>query len=93
MAAFSTILGALTIAGGLAYGAYAMGGGGEKPKEPPKPELPPMASAPTPETADTAAKDAEVKRRRMRALSGGKTILTSEGAASSGGAGKTLLGS
>ena len=49
--------------------------------------------APTPEAADMSAQAAVEKQRRMRALAGGKTILTSESPTLSSGAGKSLLGS
>ena len=54
----------------------------------------PMPAAPTPEDANAKAKEAADKKRRMRLLAGGKTLLD-EGNVSGGGTGgaKTLLGS
>lgn len=49
--------------------------------------------APTPEDAKEKARLATEKQRRIRALAGGKTILSSSGPTLSSGAGKTLLGS
>ena len=48
---------------------------------------------PTPEAADDQAKLAMEKRKRMQALSGGKTILSSQGPTLTSGGGKSLLGS
>ena len=48
--------------------------------------------APTPEDAEGRAREAEIKKKRLRSLAGGKTLLTSE-APTLGSGGKTLLGS
>jgi hypothetical protein len=72
-------------AGGIA-GANALANS-NKPKEN---KLGAMPAAPTPVDAAQVAKEETDRLRRMRAMSGGKTILTSEGMGS--GTGKTLLG-
>ena len=95
--AFAPYLGTtLLLAGAGAAAAGAMGafGGGEKPPEAPAaPEIPAAAAAPTPGDANAAAK-AEMERiRKMRALSGGQTLLTKEAPMLASGTGKTLLGS
>ena len=84
---------AALIGGGVAAGVSAM----NQPKQdmtiPQAPPIPPLTPAPTPTTAQESAQAAVEKQRRMRALSGGKTLLTSEGPTLSSGAGKSLLGS
>ena len=52
----------------------------------------PMPAAPTPEDANAKAKEAADKKRRMRLLAGGQSILT-DAAPGGGGNAKTLLGS
>ena len=92
MPASVAILAGLTAAG-IGFGVGAATSGGKKQSTPaPAPEIPTLAPAPTPVDAKEAAREAEVKRRRMQALSGGKTLLTSESPTLSGGSGKTLLG-
>lgn len=58
----------------------------EKLKELSKPTL-----TPTPGDAGEQAREAEQKKRRLRSLAGGKTLLSSE-PPTLGGGGKTLLG-
>ena len=68
-------IGAGALAIGAGVGAYAMAGGFDEKKGPEAvgaSELPPMATAPTPESGDKAAKAAMEKQRRMRALSGNR---------------------
>jgi hypothetical protein len=57
----------------------------------PAPVLPP---APTADDSKAKAAEEIARMKRMRAMAGGKTILTSEAPVlTSGGSGKTLLGS
>jgi len=53
---------------------------------------PAMEAAPTPENAKDVAAEEVKRQRRIRALAGGNTLLTQEGA-TGGGQGKSLLGS
>ena len=53
----------------------------------------PMPAAPTPEDANAKAKEAADKKRRMRLLAGGKTLLDEGGVDGGTGGAKTLLGS
>ena len=99
MAALSTTLGVAAIAGGLGMGAYAMGQNQGKSKFGdlirqvlPKDQAQPL-QAPTPESSEEAARQEMTLKKRMRALSGGKTLLTQEGYSTGAGTGaKTLLG-
>lgn len=85
-ASAGTIGTAVLLGGGGAATAAAMS---HKPK---MPLMSPSTPAPTPASSAEVAQREVEKIRRMRAMSGGKTILTSEGIGSTGG-GKTLLGS
>ena len=55
-------------------------------------KIPSLPSAPTESDAKGKAAEEMARMRRMRAMAGGKTILTSEGMGEGTG-GKTLLGS
>ena len=95
--ASSAIAGIATVigAGALIGGGMALAGAGKKAPSPtpaPKPVIPPIPPAPTPEKAEDKAREEAARQKRMRALSGGKTLLTSEAPVLSSGAGKTLLG-
>jgi hypothetical protein len=98
-AATAAGIGTAAAAAGAGYGIYAAGAGAAKEelKQPETllaaPTIPTLAPAPTAENAEDKAKAEIEKQRRMRALAGGKTILTSEGPVLSSGGGKTLLGS
>lgn len=58
---------------------------------PKAPAMPQAGAAPTPGDAKAKAKEEMDRRKRLAALSGGKTILTSAGTPA-GTSGKTLLG-
>jgi len=73
MAAGSTILGAMVIAGGLAYGGYAMGQAGKSKGAQPQPAPMPQAPKPT-EARDQAMAAARSKRLSMARS---KSIYTS----------------
>ena len=75
---------------GLAAGGVA--GAGALMKKEKKTEPLAMPTAPTPTDAKETARLEGEKLRRIRAMSGGKTILTSEGMGTGSGL-KTLLGS
>lgn len=91
-APFATAIGlAATAAAG--YGAYAAGSSLQGGKSQSGGAAPVIPSAPTPEAASATAQTSVEKLKRIRALSGGKTLLTSEAPTLSSGAGKTLLGS
>lgn len=98
-AILATTIGAAAV-GVAGYGAYAAGSAmsrGQESSAPsvaPIPPAPALTPAPTPEAADNSAQAAVEKMRRIRALAGGKTLLTSESPILSGTTGaKTLLGS
>lgn len=95
-APFAAAVGAAAV-GAAGYGAYAAGSamsGGNKESSASAPAVAPLPSAPTPETAQNAAQAAIEKQKRMRALAGGKTILTSAAPTlSNTTGGKSLLGS
>lgn len=96
MPAFSSILGALAIAGGIGYGAYSLGSSNNSssPSVGPAPTPPAIPDAPTAEGAQNAAQAAIEKQKKMRALAGGKTLLTTQSPILSSTTGsKTLLGS
>lgn len=81
--------------GAAGYGAYK---GVEaltssKPAQTTTPQITQMPNAPTPASAEESAQQALETKRRMRALSGGKTLLTSDSPILSSTGGKTLLGS
>lgn len=82
LATLAAIAGTTAVGGGIVAGVSGM-----KPK---KPIIPSILAAPTPTSAEEVARAEVEKMRRIRAMSGGKTILTSEGM---GTGGKTLLGS
>jgi len=96
-APFAAAVGATAI-GAAGYGAYAagealMGGGKEKSSTPPV-QVQPLPTAPTPTSVEESAQALAKKRRKMRALAGGKTLLTSEAPVlGRTGGGRTLLGS
>jgi len=85
LAALSGTIGTAALVGGGATAATAM-------SQPKKEKLPPMPTAPTPTDAKETARLEGEKLRRIRAMAGGKTILTSEGMGTGSGL-KTLLGS
>ena len=98
-APFAAAIGA-TAVGAAGYGAYAAGSAltsGNKTDTPtvaPLPSAPSLSPAPTPVAAENSAQAAVEKQRRMKALAGGRTLLTSESPTLSGTTGaKTLLGS
>lgn len=73
MAAISTILGAMVIAGGLGYAGYAAGGGGGGKKKGPAPLAMPAA----PNVADAAAIASAGVRSKKRAAARSRTTFTS----------------
>lgn len=89
------LLGAAALVGGSVAGGMAIANSGksDSPQVGPAPVLPNLPNAPTPTTAAESAQAAVEKQKRMRALAGGKTLLTSESPTLSSGAGKSLLGS
>ena len=78
--------------GGAALGATALSQG-KKKETPSVPQITQMPNAPTPVAAQESAQSAMDAKKRMRALAGGKTLLTSDSPILSSTGGKTLLGS
>ena len=84
------------VAGTAAVGVGAAKGISELSKKPKKESaqrpLSSLTAVPKPEDAEAKARSEITRRKRILALSGGKTILTSETVPGEGFGGKTLLG-
>ena len=90
------LLATAATAGGLYAAGSAMSGGDkDTPQVGATPQLPDLTPAPTTEQAKATAAEEIAKQKRMRALSGGKTLLSSEAPilTAGGSSNKTLLGS
>jgi hypothetical protein len=93
LAANAGVLGTATLVGGGVAGGMALANSMSKGESTPSaPAIAPLPSAPTPVAAQESAQALVEKQRRMRALAGGKTLLTTESPVLGGTGGKTLLG-
>jgi len=95
LAALAAIAGTAAVGGGIAMGVNALANPTKKPEAPSISSVasPALSPAPTTEMAKLTAAEEVAKQKRMRNLSGGKTILTDSAPMLSSGGGKSLLGS
>jgi hypothetical protein len=92
LAANAGTIGTAALIGGGVAGGIAMANSAPKGSAS-TPAIVPLPSAPTPVAAQESAQAQVEKMRRMKAIAGGKTLLTSEAPVLGGTGGKTLLGS